>query len=225
MHNVTLIPGDGTGPEIAEATRKCVEATGVKIDWDVQECGIEVIEAEGKVPDSRPRVDPREQGRPQGADHHADRQGVPQRQRLPAAGTEPVRLRAALQELQGGAVVLLRTRTSIWSSSARTPKTCTPASSSRPGEEKTAQLIRQHQRKSPPARRSAPASTRPASASSRCRIEGTRQHRQLRLRLRRQERPQVGDVGLQGEHHEVHRRPVVRRDPRRRHSPTGRSSK
>ena len=51
MHNVTLIPGDGTGPEIVEATRKCVDATGVKIDWDLQECGIEVIEAEGQVPD------------------------------------------------------------------------------------------------------------------------------------------------------------------------------
>ena len=52
MHKVTLLPGDGVGPEIAEATRKCVEATGVKIDWDVQECGIEVIEATGGVPDS-----------------------------------------------------------------------------------------------------------------------------------------------------------------------------
>jgi len=51
MYKVTLIPGDGVGPEIAEATRKCVDATGVKIDWDVQECGIEVIQAEGKVPD------------------------------------------------------------------------------------------------------------------------------------------------------------------------------
>lgn len=51
MHKVTLIPGDGVGPEIAEATRKCIDATGVKIDWDVQECGIEVIEAEGGVPD------------------------------------------------------------------------------------------------------------------------------------------------------------------------------
>ena len=50
MYNVTLIPGDGTGPEIVEATRKCVDATGVKIDWDLQECGIEVIEAEGSVP-------------------------------------------------------------------------------------------------------------------------------------------------------------------------------
>ena len=51
MHKATLIPGDGVGPEIAEATRKCVDATGVKIDWDFQECGIEVIEAEGKVPE------------------------------------------------------------------------------------------------------------------------------------------------------------------------------
>ncbi|MEW4488446.1 isocitrate/isopropylmalate family dehydrogenase [Thalassoglobus sp. JC818] len=51
MYNVTLIPGDGVGPEITEATRKCIEATGVKIDWDFQECGIEVIEREGKVPD------------------------------------------------------------------------------------------------------------------------------------------------------------------------------
>ena len=51
MYHVTLIPGDGVGPEIAEATRLCIEATGVKIDWDVQECGIEVIEREGKVPE------------------------------------------------------------------------------------------------------------------------------------------------------------------------------
>lgn len=53
MYNVTLLPGDGIGPEIAEATKKCIEATGVKIDWDVQECGLPVIEREGRVP---PRV-------------------------------------------------------------------------------------------------------------------------------------------------------------------------
>lgn len=52
MYHVTLLPGDGVGPEIAEATRRCIDATGVKIDWDVQECGIEVIEKVGKVPDS-----------------------------------------------------------------------------------------------------------------------------------------------------------------------------
>ena len=50
MYRVTLLPGDGVGPELAEATRRVLDATGVKFDWDVQPCGIEVIMAEGKVP-------------------------------------------------------------------------------------------------------------------------------------------------------------------------------
>ena len=52
-HDVTLITGDGTGPELAEAARKCVEATGVDIHWDVQEAGIDVMERTGTpLPDS-----------------------------------------------------------------------------------------------------------------------------------------------------------------------------
>lgn len=47
MHRVTLIPGDGTGPELVEAMRRCVEATGVPFDWDVQHAGMDVIAAEG----------------------------------------------------------------------------------------------------------------------------------------------------------------------------------
>lgn len=39
-HEVTLITGDGTGPELAGAARQCVDATGVDITWDVQEAGI-----------------------------------------------------------------------------------------------------------------------------------------------------------------------------------------
>ncbi|MBI4364170.1 MAG: isocitrate/isopropylmalate dehydrogenase family protein [Candidatus Latescibacteria bacterium] len=46
-HRVTLIPGDGTGPEITEATRRVLEATGVSFDWDVQQAGIDVYEKEG----------------------------------------------------------------------------------------------------------------------------------------------------------------------------------
>jgi isocitrate dehydrogenase (NAD+) len=46
-HDVTLITGDGTGPELAEAARKCVDATGVKINWDVQEAGVDVMERTG----------------------------------------------------------------------------------------------------------------------------------------------------------------------------------
>ncbi|MPZ23572.1 MAG: isocitrate/isopropylmalate dehydrogenase family protein [Dehalococcoidia bacterium] len=44
---VTLIPGDGTGPEITEATRRVLEATGVEFDWDVQDVGADVMETEG----------------------------------------------------------------------------------------------------------------------------------------------------------------------------------
>ena len=44
-HEVTFIPGDGTGPEIAEATRRVLEGTGVEFDWDQQEAGIDDYEA------------------------------------------------------------------------------------------------------------------------------------------------------------------------------------
>jgi isocitrate dehydrogenase (NAD+) len=43
-HDVTLITGDGTGPELAQAARQCVDATGVKINWDVQQAGVEVMQ-------------------------------------------------------------------------------------------------------------------------------------------------------------------------------------
>jgi isocitrate dehydrogenase (NAD+) len=46
-HRVTFIPGDGTGPEIAEATRRVLEATGVEFDWEHQDAGIDVYESEG----------------------------------------------------------------------------------------------------------------------------------------------------------------------------------
>jgi isocitrate dehydrogenase (NAD+) len=47
MYAVTLIPGDGTGPEIARAAKRVIEATGVSIQWEVQEAGLDVFEKEG----------------------------------------------------------------------------------------------------------------------------------------------------------------------------------
>jgi isocitrate dehydrogenase (NAD+) len=49
QYAVTLIPGDGTGPEITEATRRVLEATGVQFDWHVQMAGLEVFEKYGTV--------------------------------------------------------------------------------------------------------------------------------------------------------------------------------
>ncbi|MDA8086822.1 MAG: isocitrate/isopropylmalate dehydrogenase family protein [Nitrospiraceae bacterium] len=47
MHKVTFIPGDGVGPEISEATRMVLEATGVRFEWDFQDAGEAVYEKEG----------------------------------------------------------------------------------------------------------------------------------------------------------------------------------
>jgi isocitrate dehydrogenase (NAD+) len=46
-YRVTFIPGDGTGPEIAEATKRVLDATGVDFDWDVQHAGIDIMKETG----------------------------------------------------------------------------------------------------------------------------------------------------------------------------------
>lgn len=52
-HTVTLIEGDGVGPEIAAVARRCIEATGVRVQWDVQQAGAEVAEKTGTpLPDA-----------------------------------------------------------------------------------------------------------------------------------------------------------------------------
>ncbi|AEG59584.1 isocitrate dehydrogenase (NAD(+)) [Desulforamulus ruminis] len=52
-HTITLIPGDGIGPEITEAARRVIEAAGVPITWETVEAGEAVIEKYGKpLPDS-----------------------------------------------------------------------------------------------------------------------------------------------------------------------------
>jgi len=47
MHTVTLIRGDGVGPEISEATQRVIEATGVSLQWEIQEAGQKAFEKEG----------------------------------------------------------------------------------------------------------------------------------------------------------------------------------
>jgi isocitrate dehydrogenase (NAD+) len=49
-HRVTLIGGDGIGPELTEATRRVLEATGVEFDWDIQEAGADVMDRYGGNP-------------------------------------------------------------------------------------------------------------------------------------------------------------------------------
>ena len=46
-HRITLIPGDGTGPEITAATKRVIEGTGVDIEWEVLEAGVDVMDKYG----------------------------------------------------------------------------------------------------------------------------------------------------------------------------------
>ncbi len=56
MHKVTLIPGDGIGPEVTEAVVKVIEATGTDIEWDRQKAGI-IAEKEQGTPLPREVLD------------------------------------------------------------------------------------------------------------------------------------------------------------------------
>jgi isocitrate dehydrogenase (NAD+) len=56
-HRVTLIPGDGTGPELTEATRRVLEATGVEFEWDVQPAGADVMDQFGGNPLPEPTLE------------------------------------------------------------------------------------------------------------------------------------------------------------------------
>src|ERR687897_812593 len=49
-HRVTFIPGDGTGPEIAETTRRVLEASGAKLEWEIQQAGADVMDQHGGNP-------------------------------------------------------------------------------------------------------------------------------------------------------------------------------
>jgi isocitrate dehydrogenase (NAD+) len=47
-HTITLIPGDGVGPEVSAAARRAIDATGVDIEWEVHDAGLDVIEKYGE---------------------------------------------------------------------------------------------------------------------------------------------------------------------------------
>ncbi|HEU0164518.1 MAG TPA: isocitrate/isopropylmalate family dehydrogenase, partial [Thermomicrobiales bacterium] len=48
-YQVSLIPGDGIGPEVTEAARRVLEATGIGFDWDYRDAGLEALEKHGDV--------------------------------------------------------------------------------------------------------------------------------------------------------------------------------
>ena len=107
-HRVTLIPGDGTGPELTEATRRVLEATGVEFEWDVQDAGADVMEAHdgNPLPEETLESIRDTRRRPQGPDHDADRHGLPLGERRAPPRAEPLRLPAAVQDVPRRALAL-----------------------------------------------------------------------------------------------------------------------
>ena len=166
-HRVTLIPGDGIGPELAEATTRVLDATGIGFEWEPVEAGEAAIAAHGTpLPDEVLESIRRNKVGLKGPITTPVGGGF----RSVNVGSSPG-ARAVRQPPAGaldGRASSRATRTSTSSSSARTPRTSTPASSTW-----SAATPRRASRSSPARRRSgspgSPSTTRSPTAGTRSR--------------------------------------------------------
>ena len=196
-HTVALVPGDGIGPETSAAMQRVVEASGADIVWGCGR-GAHLVEEHGTAACFY---------------HRGGQTGT----RLPSGpvatpvGTGFRSVNVALRR-ELGLYACLRpccpfrgraAATTAWisSSSARTPKTCTRASSSKRARRTQAdRAVRGRGRGRYPSRFR---HLRQADLEG-----GVRTDRAFRVRLRAQARTPQGDRRAQGEHHEAYRRLV-----------------
>ncbi len=206
-HRVTLIPGDGTGPEIAEATRRVLEATGVEFDWDVQEAGADVMEQHGgnPLPDhvidvdqattaSRSRARSR---RRSGSGFRSVNVGLRKSLDL-YAQVRPCKYYPGVRTRYADAgvdLVIVRENTEDLYAGIEFERGIGGRGRDR-GDHRAAHR-RPHPRRLGHLDQADLRGRHPAG-------------RRVRLRLRPPERPPQGDLGAQGEHHEAHRRAVAR---------------
>ena len=110
-HAVTLIPGDGTGPELTEAARRVLEATGVEFAWDVREAGVDVMDVAGTPLPEETLDSIRKSGVAlKGPITTPIGTGLPVRERGAAARARAVRLYPPLQVVPGRALTLRQRR-------------------------------------------------------------------------------------------------------------------
>ena len=212
-HRVTLIPGDGTGPELTEATRRVLEATGVEFEWDVQEAGADTMDRHGGNPlpdevlESIRRNGTALKGpitTPVGGGFRSVNVGLRKALDLyaqvrPCKSYEGVRSRFDDVDL-----VIVRENTEDLYAGIEYEQ----------GTPEAEELIAWIESKGGKLRhRDAGISIKPLSVS------GTRRIVQFAFDYARRQRPPQGHGGAQGEHHEVHRRPLparrAARSPRR----------
>ena len=214
-HEVTFIPGDGTGPELAEATRRVLEATGVEFTWDEQPAGRRRVRGGGQsLPRPHAGLDQAHGRRHQGPDHDAGGLGLPLGQRASAQGARPVRVHPALQGLRGRAHALSRDGHRHRAREHRGPLRGDRVRARHGGGREAEPLPRRRARL---ARARARRHLHQADHGVRLGPD-----RRGRLRLRGAERAPQGDGGAQGEHHEVLRRPLPRDRAQGRRAPSGR---
>ena len=211
---IPFIEGDGTGRDIWRASVRVLDAAVEKayggkrkIAWYEVLAGEKAFKLDQQLAARRDgRGVPQVPRRHQGAAHDAHRRRHPLAQRRAPPAARPLRLPPP------GALVRGRAEpgeapaaTSTWSSSARTRRTSTPASSSRP-------RAPTRRRSSPSSRRSSRRTTRrsasrrrPASASSRSSREGTERLVRAAIEYALDQQAEERHVRPQGQHHEVHR--------------------
>ena len=206
-HEVTLVNGDGVGPELADAARRCVDATGVDINWDIQEAGIDVMEKTGTpLPDSVMQSIKRTRcalkapiTTPVGTGFRSI--NVHLRQELGLfACVRPCKYYAGVRSFFSSVpvdLVIVRENTEDLYAGIEFEQ----------GKPETAELIDyinkvSTDKKIRTGREETGVSIKPMS------ISGLRAHHPLRLRIRPRQRPQKGQRRTQGQHHEVQRRAV-----------------
>ena len=212
-HEVTLITGDGVGPELAEAARRCVDATGVAIRLgrpgggrgrDGARRHAAARGHDGKRPPHALR--------PEGPDHHAGRHRLPQHQRPSAAGVGPVRLHPPLQVLSRRADLLQPAagRSGDRPREHRGPLRRHRVRGRPAGHRRTDRL---HQPDFAAAADHARAATETGISIKPISISGTERIVRCAFEYARDNGRQKGHGRPQGEHHEAHRRAVPGHGP------------
>ena len=91
-HRITLIPGDGIGPEVTQAVVRILEATGVKFEWERFAAGAEAFEIYGEyIPAALYESIERNKVALKGPGHHPHRRRLQEHQRHPAQKVRPLR--------------------------------------------------------------------------------------------------------------------------------------
>ena len=188
-HTITLIPGDGIGPEVTDAVVRILTRPASRSSGSGTTAGVARLRTDGPAAAGRaPRLDPPQQGRAEGPGDDADRRRVHERERRAAQGAGSVRQPAA-------GVESARRRRAL---SGRRPR----------------HRAREH--RGPLRRPRARGRARRGREPEDHHRAGVDADRAVRVRARAAARPQEGHGDPQGQHHEAERRPVSRERPPRR---------